>query len=671
MSFLKKIFLMMSAALMFASCAEKQGETPQDFASDTFEFVVDRFADIEIMRYRVDNWETLSLQQKELIYYLAEAARAGRDIIFDQNCKYNLQVRDALDTIVENYDGDKNCAQWQQFMVYAKRFWFSNGMHHHYSNDKFFPECSKAYFSGLIEQTMHLDKDTRAQLVDIVYNPKIAPTRLSQDPKKDLVANSAVNFYDGVSQKEVEQFYADLKAADKNADPERPVAYGLNSKVVKQDGIVSEVSFNQLYAKQIQKIIYWLQKAVSVAENSQQKEHILKLIEFYQTGDLKTWDDYNILWAKDVASDVDYVNGFIEVYTDPLGRKATWEGLVDFKDKASSERASTISKNAQWFEDHSPIDDMFKKKEVKGVEAKAIVVAQLGGDCYPATPIGINLPNSNWIRKEHGSKSVTIENLMYAYHKAGMKNGVVPEFYYSDEEIARAEKYGYQTDKLQVDLHECLGHGSGKMLAGIDDGMLKNYHSVIEEARADLFSLYFIGDPKMVELGLLPDTDAYKACYYKYILNGKMLQTNRIELGNNITQAHMQNRALIANWCIENDYLGEVFEMVVKDKKSYIRIKDYEKLRMMFGKLLAEIQKIKSTGDYAAAKAIVEQYAVKIDQKMHKEVKTRYAALDVAPYGGFINPEFIIEKEGEKIVDIKISYPKDYVAQMLKYDHSK
>jgi len=667
---IKKTILFMSAFLLFAACSKKQGERPEDFANDTFEFVADRFADIEIMRYRVDGWDDLSLQQKELVYYLSEAARAGRDIIFDQNCKYNLQIRSALDTIVSQYGGDKTCENWQKFIVYAKRFWFSNGMHHHYSNDKFFPECPKEYFGKLMDSTMHLDKAARTQLLDIIYNPKVAPKRLSQDTGKDLVTNSAVNFYEGVTQKEVERYYADLKAADTGADPERPVAYGLASKVVKEDGKVTEVPFTMLYAKQIQKIIYWLQKASEVAENDAQKAHILKLIEFYRTGDLKTWDDYNILWAEDTKSEVDYVNGFIEVYTDPLGQKATWEGLANFKDKVSSERSAIISQNAQWFEDHSPIDDMFKKKSVKGVEAKAIVVAQLGGDCYPATPIGINLPNSNWIRKEHGSKSVTIENLMYAYHKAGMKNGVMQEFYYSDEEINRAERYGYQTDKLQVDLHECLGHGSGQMLYGIEEGALKNYHSVIEEARADLFSLYYIGDPKMVELGLLPDTAAYKACYYKYIVNGKMLQTNRIKLGDNFTEAHMQNRALITNWCIDNDYDGEIFEVETRDGKTYIRIKDYEKLRKLFGKLLAEVQKIKSTGSYEAAKVLVEQYGVKIDKKLHKEVKSRYEKLNVAPYGGFLNPDFIIEKDGETIKDIKISYPTDYIKQMLQYDDS-
>ena len=667
-SLIKKTILFMSAFLLVAACSKKQGERPEDFANDTFEFVADRFADIEIMRYRVDGWDDLSLQQKELVYYLSEAARAGRDIIFDQNCKYNLQIRSALDTIVSQYGGDKTCENWQKFIVYAKRFWFSNGMHHHYSNDKFFPECPKEYFGKLMDSTMHLDKAARTQLLDIIYNPKVAPKRLSQDTGKDLVTNSAVNFYEGVTQKEVERYYADLKAADTGADPERPVAYGLASKVVKEDGKVTEVPFNVLYAKQIQKITYWLQKASEVAENDAQKTHILKLIEFYRTGDLKTWDDYNILWAEDTKSEVDYVNGFIEVYTDPLGQKATWEGLANFKDKVSSERSAIISQNAQWFEDNSPIDDMFKKKSVKGVEAKAIVVAQLGGDCYPATPIGINLPNSNWIRKEHGSKSVTIENLMYAYHKAGMKNGVMQEFYYSDEEIKRAERYGYQTDKLQVDLHECLGHGSGQMLYGIEEGALKNYHSVIEEARADLFSLYYIGDPKMVELGLLPDTAAYKACYYKYIVNGKMLQTNRIKLGDNFTEAHMQNRALITNWCIDNDYDGEIFEVETRDGKTYIHIKDYEKLRKLFGKLLAEVQKIKSTGSYEAAKVLVEQYGVKIDKKLHKEVKSRYEKLDVAPYGGFLNPDFIIEKDGETIKDIKISYPTDYINQMLQYD---
>src|SRR5574344_2532722 len=675
---MKKLgLILMVTTIVCLSCnpnADKEGSLSKE--PENFEFVVDRFADIKIMRYRVDNWDQLSLNQKKLVYYLSEAACCGRDIIFDQNCKYNLYVRHYLDEIVLNFNGDTTTLDWKNFMVYTKRFWFSNGMHHHYSNDKFYPEVSKEYFGMLLDSAVFKgDKDskeikeTRKEILNIIFNPQIAPKRIAQDTKQDLVKNSAVNFYDGVSQQEVEKYYADLKKNDSQANPDRPISYGLNTKVVKENGKVKEIpySMNGEYAPAIKEIVGWLQKAVTVAENNAQKNHLNKLIEFYQTGDLKTWDDYNVLWVQDVNSHVDYVNGFIEVYTDPMGMKATWESVVNYKDLESSKRTKLISENAQWFENNSPIDNMFKKKQVKGVEAKAIIVAHLGGECYPATPIGINLPNANWIRKEYGSKSVTMENIMYAYSQAAMKDGVLQEFYFSDVEIKRAEKYGYETDKLQVDLHECLGHGSGQMLAGVDDGMLKNYHSTIEEARADLFSLYYIADPKMVELKLLPDNEAYKACYYKYILNGLMLQLNRIELGKDITQAHMQNRALIANWCLAHD-TGGTFEITSRGDKTFLKIKDYTKLRKLFGELLAEIQTIKSTGAYTATKLLVENYAIKIDPNLHKEVKSRYAVLDVAPYGGFINPDFVVEKSDTKITDIKIVYPTNYTQQMLQYD---
>ena len=675
---MKKLgLILMVTTIVCLSCnpnADKEGSLSKE--PENFEFVVDRFADIKIMRYRVDNWDQLSLNQKKLVYYLSEAACCGRDIIFDQNCKYNLYVRHYLDEIVLNFNGDTTTLDWKNFMVYTKRFWFSNGMHHHYSNDKFYPEVSKEYFGMLLDSAVFKgDKDskeikeTRKEILNIIFNPQIAPKRIAQDTKQDLVKNSAVNFYDGVSQQEVEKYYADLKKNDSQANPDRPISYGLNTKVVKEKGKVKEIpySMNGEYAPAIKEIVGWLQKAVTVAENNAQKNHLNKLIEFYQTGDLKTWDDFNVLWVQDVNSHVDYVNGFIEVYTDPMGMKATWESVVNYKDLESSKRTKLISENAQWFENNSPIDNMFKKKQVKGVEAKAIIVAHLGGECYPATPIGINLPNANWIRKEYGSKSVTMENIMYAYSQAAMKDGVLQEFYFSDVEIKRAEKYGYETDKLQVDLHECLGHGSGQMLAGVDDGMLKNYHSTIEEARADLFSLYYIADPKMVELKLLPDNEAYKACYYKYILNGLMLQLNRVDAGKNITQAHMQNRALIANWCLAHD-TGGTFEVDMRGQKTFIRIKDYAKLRQLFATLLTEIQKIKSTGDYDAAKLLVENYAIKPDPTLHKEVKSRYAVLDVAPYGGFINPEFVVDGSGDKISNIKVVYPKSYTQQMLQYD---
>ncbi|MCQ2286173.1 MAG: dipeptidyl peptidase 3 [Bacteroidales bacterium] len=655
------------------------GELQKD---DSFEFVVDRFADIEIMRYQVDDWDDLSLKQKELVYYLSEAALCGRDILFDQNCKYNLSVKHTLENIVRTYSGERNCSDWQEFMVYVKRFWFSNGMHHHYSNAKFFPNVKRDYFQHLIDNSnassfpLEEEESLSAfskRITEIIFSKTIAPLKISQNTQKDLVTNSAVNFYENVSQKEVENYYAQLLKNDLGANSEQPISYGLNSKVVKNEkGEVVELPYKVggLYSSAIEKVIFWLDKAAEVAENDAQKAHILKLIEYYRNGDLKTWDDYNVLWVSDNDSRVDYVNGFIEVYDDPLGRKATWEAVVDYKDLQNNKRTELISNNAQWFEDNSPIDRIYKKKEVKGVVAKVITVAQLGGGCYPATPIGINLPNANWIRKQYGSKSVTMENIMYAYAQAKMKNGTAQEFYYSDAEIEAARKYGYDSDNLQVDLHECLGHGSGQMLPGVNDGMLKNYHSVIEETRADLFSLYYIADPKMIELNLLPDSNAFKPCYYKYILNGMMLQLNRIEQGKDITEAHMRNRAIIANWCYENGLRDNVIEKVIRNDKLYIKINDYTKLRNLFAQLLIEVQKIKSTGDYAAAKSLVERYGVKVDKQVHAEVLKRFATLDIAPYGGFINPEFIVEKSGDEIKDIKVTYPSDYVKQMLDYSEN-
>lgn len=647
--------------------------------ADAFAFVIDRFADIEIMRYRVDDWDQLTLKQKELVYYLSQASLCGRDIIYDQNCRYNLRVRSTIDNILTTYKGDRQNSDWQNFMIYAKRFWFSNGMHHHYANDKFFPDISKEYFATLLAQSdttgfPFLEEENFSlfsdNITNIIFNPEIAAKRTYQNADNDLITNSAVNFYENVTQQEAEAFYAHMAKKDSN-NKETPLSYGLNSKLYKtEDGELAEQSYRigGLYSDAISKIVYWLEKAATVAENEAQQKHILKLIEYYKSGDLKSWDDYNILWVKDTKSHIDYVNGFIEVYTDPMGRKATWEAVVNFKDLKNSKRAEIISQHAQWFEDNSPIDALYKKKVVKGVDAKVITVAHLGGDCYPATPIGINLPNANWIRKEHGSKSVTMENLMYAYAQARLQNGSTQEFYHSKEEIRLLEKYGYISDNLQVDLHECLGHGSGQMLPNVSDSLLKNYHSTIEEARADLFSLYYIADPKIVELELLPNKEAYKACYYKYILNGLMLQLNRIELGEQITESHMRNRAIIARWCYEKGEEYKVIEKVKKDGKTYIKINDYDKLRQLFGKLLSNIQKIKSTGDYDAAKQIVETYGVHIDPILHQEVKQRFAKLDIAPYGGFINPEFVVTHDGDKIKDISIQYPTDYVQQMLDYD---
>lgn len=676
---MKKILILsILATTLLTACKSK--EPQQTSTENDFAFVIDRFADIEVLRYRVDDWDSLSLQQKELVYYLSQAACCGRDIHFDQNCEANLLVKSTIDNIISTYSGDKNSSDWQNFIIYAKRFWFSNGIHHHYANDKFFPEISQEYFISLLDNSNQNQfqltdyqsyNEFKKDIVDIVFNPKRYPVKICQNTEVDLVENSAVNFYKGVSEKEVEQYYCQLKAANPSKNADCDISYGLNSKVIKNgdNQVVEDVyKVNGLYGKAISQIVYWLKKAANVAENPAQKSHILKLIEFYETGDLKTWDDYNILWVQDTISKVDYVNGFIEVYNDPLGQKGSWEGMVNYKDLKNNKRTEIISENAQWFEDHSPIDDQFKKKQVKGVIAKVITVAQLGGDCFPTPPIGINLPNANWIRKEYGSKSVTIENLMYAYDQARQSSGVGAEFYYSDAEVELVKKYGYMSDNLQVDMHECLGHGSGQMLPGVSDAALKSYHSVIEETRADLFSLYYIADPQMVKLGLLPNEDAYKACYYKYILNGLMLQLNRIELGNEITQAHMRNRALIARWCIENGMAEKVIELTHRDGKTFVKINDYEKLRQLFGKLLNEIQTIKSTGDYAKAKQIVEKYAIKIDPELHREVKDRYAQLDIAPYGGFVNPTFDVKEKDGKIVDIQLVYPNSFVDQMLEYD---
>lgn len=676
---MKKIIILLAlATTLFSACKNPENQPVNDDVD--FDFVIDRFADIEIMRYRVDDWDSLSLQQKELVYYLSQAACCGRDILFDQNCEANLLVKSTIDNIFQSYNGDKNNEDWMNFVVYAKRFWFSNGIHHHYANDKFFPEISREYFISLLDNSnqneFELDdyqsfEEFKNDIVDIVFNPERYPNKICQNTDVDLVKNSAVNFYSGVSEKEVESYYQQLKSNFPSADPERAISYGLNSKLIKNaDGQVVEDVYKAdgLYGKAIKQIIYWLEKAAAVAENPAQKAHIEKLMEFYTNGDLKTWDDYNILWVQDTISQVDYVNGFIEVYNDPLGQKGAWEGLVNYKDFKNNKRTEIISENAQWFEDHSPIEDQFKKKTVKGVIAKVITVAQLGGDSYPAPPIGINLPNANWIRKDYGSKSVTIENLMYAYDQARQSNGVGAEFYYSDEEAELIQKYGYVSDNLQVDMHECLGHGSGQMLPGVSDAALKNYHSVIEETRADLFSLYYIADPQMVKLGLLPDNDAYKACYYKYILNGLMLQLNRIELGNEITEAHMRNRAIIARWCLENGQADHVVELMKRDDKTFVKINDYEKLRQLFGKLLSEIQTIKSTGNYAQAKQMVEKYGIKIDADLHREVKDRYALLDIAPYGGFVNPTFDVKEKEGKIVDIQLVYPNSFVDQMLEYD---
>ena len=663
--------LMVMIAFMATGCTKK-AEKP--VAADDFKWQVDQFADLRILRYQVPGFEELTPKQKELIYYLSEAALWGRDIVTDQNYKHNLTIRKTLDAIVEGYKGDRTTAEWEQFMIYVKRVWFSNGIHHHYSTDKFVPGFSAGYFKSLIEGTEGMDfplaegqtlNDLFAFLEPILFDPTVAPKKVSQDSSGDLVADSAVNFYDGVTQAEVEAYYKSIADED---DP-TPISYGLNSKVVKKDGKVKEEVYSAegLYGLAIKKIIYWLEKAAGAAENDLQQSVIQKLIEYYKTGDLKLFDDYNILWVQDTDSRIDFVNGFIEVYSDPLGMKASWESNVNFKDLEATKRVSVISDNAQWFEDNSPTDPRFKKDEVKGVTAKVITTAMLGGDCYPDTPIGINLPNANWIRSIHGSKSVTLENITYGYNQSSLDSPFGKEFTFNDEILDRVRQYGALAGNIHTDLHEVLGHGSGKLLPGVSNEALKNYHSPIEEARADLFALYFITDDKMVELGVLPDKDAGKAAYDTAVRNGLMTQLTRIELGKTVEQAHMRSRALVSHWVYEHGKADNVISRETKDGKTYFVINDYAKLRGLYGELLKEVQRITSEGDYEAAKALVETYGVQIDQALHKEVLDRYAKLNLAPYGGFMNPVYTPVLEDGNIVDVKIAYPDDYVKQMLRY----
>jgi dipeptidyl-peptidase-3 len=655
-------------------CQKSRTEPEAEATAPDFKWQVDKFADLRILRYQVPGFEELPLAQKELIYYLSEAALCGRDIMFDQNYKHNLAIRRTLDAIVEGYKGDRADPQWEKFMLYTKRVWFSNGIHHHYATDKFIPEFSTEYFEMLVKESEGVDfplaegqslDDLLASLNPILFDPTVDAKKISQDPTKDLVVHSAVNFYEGVTQKEVEDYYMSIRVED---DP-TPIWYGLNSRVVKKDGkVVEEVaSSNGLYGPAIQKIVYWLEKAAGVAENDQQRQVIEKLVEYYKTGDLEKFDEYNILWVNDTESMVDFINGFIEQYQDPMGIKGSWESVVNFKDLAATKRTETISANAQWFEDNSPIDPRFKKKEVKGVTAKVITAAMLGGDCYPATPIGINLPNANWIRKNHGSKSVTLENIMHALNQSSLESGLGKEFSYSEEELERAKKYGALAGNINIDLHEVLGHGSGQLLPGVKAEMLKNYNTPVEEARADLFALYYIMDDKMVELGLLPNQDAAKASYDAYIKNGLMTQLKRIELGKTIEQAHMRGRALISYWAYKKGQPENVISKEIKEGKTYFVINDYQKLRQLFGALLKEVQRITSEGDYEAARDLVETYGVQIDHELHREVLDRFAKLNLAAYSGFLNPLYTPVVEDGKIVDVKISYPDDYVMQMLRY----
>ena len=636
---------------------------------------MEQFADLQILRYSVPGFENLTLKQKELVYYLTEAALQGRDILFDQNGKYNLVIRRMLETIYTGYQGDRQETNYVNMVTYLKRVWFSNGIHHHYGCEKFLPGFTpeflkEALLSVEASRLPLAENQTVEQLFEeitpVIFDPKVMPKRVNQADGDDVVLTSANNYYEGVTQQEAENFYNALK----NPKDETPVSYGLNSRLVKENGTVTEKvwKIGGLYTQAIEKIVYWLKKAENVAEDEPQKAAISKLIEYYETGDLKTFDEYAILWVKDLNSRVDFTNGFTESYGDPLGIKASWEAIVNFKDLDATRRTELISSNAQWFEDHSPVNPSYKKEEVKGVSAKVITAAILGGDLYPATAIGINLPNSNWIRSRHGSKSVTIGNITDAYNKAAHGNGFNAEFVYSEAEKELLDKYGDLTGNLHTDLHECLGHGSGKLLPGVDPDALKAYGATVEEARADLFGLYYVADPKLIELGLVPDADAYKAEYYTFLMNGLMTQLVRIAPGNSVEEAHMRNRQLIARWVFEKGAANHVVELVQKEGKTYVVINDYQELRRLFGELLAEVQRIKSTGDFPAARLLVETYAVKVDPNLHAEVLERYQKLNLAPYKGFVNPRYeAVKDENENIVDVKVSYEEGYAEQMLRY----
>lgn len=642
---------------------------------EDFNYIVEQFADLQLLRYCVEGFENLSLRQKELIYYLSQAALEGRDILFDQNGKYNLQIRKLLEVVYTHYTGDRNDAEFKGLEVYLKRVWFSSGIYHHYGCDKFVPAFSLEFLKKCIGQVEvallplkegESVKEMCDTLFPVIFDPTVMPKRVNQADGEDLVVTSAANYYEGVTQSEAEKFYA----LQKLQSIVHPVMYGMNSRLVKKDGVFEEEvwKIGGMYSAAIEKIVYWLEKASKVAEGEAQREVIRLLVDFYRTGDLKVFDEYSIAWLKDTDSKVDFVNGFIESYGDPLGMKASWESIVNFKDEKATQRTETISRNAQWFEDHSPVSPVFKKEVVKGVSAKVITAAMLGGDLYPSSAIGINLPNSNWIRSLHGSKSVTIGNLMDAYNKAAKGNGFRDEFVYSQVEKDLLEKYADITGDLHTDLHECVGHGSGKLLPGVDPDALKAYGSTIEEARADLFGLYYLPDKKLVELGLTPDEEAYKAEYYAYMMNGLLTQMVRIEPGCDLEEAHMRNRQLIARWALEYGKSINVVELVKKEGKTYVKINDYLQLRGLFAILLNEIQRIKSEGDYEAARALVEKYAVKLDPSLHKEVLERYRSLHLAPYKGFVNPVYRPEYDVEgRMTDVKVDYSEGYTEQMLRY----
>ena len=660
MNSIGKMIFLIGAAALCSGCESPSGEA----RSQDFKYTIDTFADLKVMRYRIPGWEDLTLRQKEYAYHLSEAAKYGRDILWDQNCRDNLRVRHAVEAILETEGIDTASAQYQGFLVYAKRLFFSNGIHHHYAEDKFFPECPREYFASLLEKAGVQDDG----LLEVIYNPEIWPQRRSTQTSGDIVKLSAVNYYEGVTREDVEKYYAGI------VDPKdpRPISYGLNTKVVKgKDGVVRELPWKigGIYSPAIEKICAELEKAREVAENDIQKRALGLLVEYYHTGDLRKWDEFNIEWVKDTIGTVDFINGFIEDYNDPLGRKASWEGYVNIKDFEASRRTEILSANAQWFEDHSPVDPRFRKKTVKGISAKVINAVCLSGDSYPSTPIGINLPNADWIRKEHGSKSVTIANITHTYDYSAqeMPTSTLAEFAYDQKEIDLAKKWGTLADEIHTDLHECLGHGSGQLLPGVSTTAMGEYASALEEARADLFGLYYTADPKMVELGIMPDPNAYKAEYANYIRNGLMVQFTRVEPGRPNTEAHMQNRKLIAEWCYEKGAADKVIEKKVRDGKTFFVVNDYEKLRGLFAQLLGEIQRIKSEGDYEAGKKLIETYAVHIDPELHKEVLERYKALGLKPYGGFVNPEIVPVMKDGAAVDYEVVYTDDYLGQMLQY----
>lgn len=642
-----------------------------------FSYIVDQFADLQILRYQVLGFENLSLRQKQLLYHLSEAALMGRDILFDQNGRYNLVIRRTLEAVYQYGTVDKSSADYQAFEVYLKRVWFANGIHHHYGEDKFMPGFSEAFFdaavrsvdASLLPLKAGETVDTLlARLKPVIFDPTVMPKRTVQSGDTDWIQASANNYYgEDVTQVEVEAFYGKMKA---EGDSRCPLSYGLNSRLEKENGqLVERVwKVGGLYSEAIERIVAELEKAAAFAENEKQRQIIATLIDYYRTGDLRTFDAYSILWVEDTDSQVDFVNGFIETYGDALGLKASWESTVNFRNEEATRRTQTISENAQWFEDHSPVDKRFKKERVKGVSAKVITVTMLGGDCYPSTPIGINLPNADWIRRDHGSKSVTIENIMEAYDKASQGSGFSDEFVWSDEERNRIKTYGFLTDMLHTDLHECLGHGSGQLLPGTDPDALKAYASTLEEARADLFGLYYLADPKMQELGLVPDGEAFKAEYYKYMMNGLLTQLVRIEEGKDVEEAHMRNRQLIARWVFEQGAADKVVELKKREGKTFVVINDYQQLRALFGKLLAEVQRIKSEGDYEAGRSLVENYGVKIDPVLHHEIRERYVRLHLSPYKGFVNPVMReVKDDSGHVTDITLDYTEGYAEQMLRY----